>query len=122
MAVIYVRSMNAPLASIQEWRSAATGRLHEVEEAASYAPGAGLEPGAEGWLLHVEGRPVVGATPVEAQRMARRSRAKLHAPRDGGGRRGSTRPGSAPSGEGGGWWAWAFLALLVGAILLAFLV
>lgn len=68
----FVRSGAGARAAIQEWRSEATGRIHEVQEARAYAPGAILEPGAKGWLIYAGGAPVVGETPDEARRMARR--------------------------------------------------
>lgn len=91
MEVEFVRSGSATRAAIQEWRSRTTGRVHEVPESQSFAPAAIVDDGATGWLVYAGGRPWVGETKNEAQRMARSATAGPRpvdrAPRARGGRR-----------------------------------
>src|SRR5690606_34301929 len=64
MKVTFVRSGRRAGARVQEWRSEATGRVHEVLEARSDRPGADLRLGDAGYLWFRGGRVHVTAAPA----------------------------------------------------------
>lgn len=109
--VAFVRPGSGSRSAIQEWRSRATGRVHEVPEAQSYAPADVLGEGSTGWLIYAGGTPWVGETEEEARRMARRAAGRppprRSAPRPRGGR-GAKTP-----------WGWIFAAVLMAVIVWA---
>lgn len=81
MRVTFVRSGSGARARIQEWRSTATGRVHEVLEPQSYAPAVRLEEGAIGWLVYAGGTPWVEQTKDAATRAAAREPTRRPTPR-----------------------------------------
>lgn len=110
MKVTFVRSGRRAGARVQEWRSEATGRVHEVLEARSDRPGADLRLGDAGYLWFRGGRVHVTAAPAAPSgRGPERRVARADVSR--------ARPALRRRGPRGRWTRWLLpLALLVAVL------